>query len=97
MLRNGLPAIAPTERYPARVRDFSETDWQELTLLIAEAPPGRMQVAMSRVSVLASSKGRKPATRLLTGFDRILHLAAISSGSDFDKALLVELRRLNVH
>lgn len=77
--------------------EFSEADWQELTLLIANAPPGRMQVAVNRVSVPTVPVAREPATRLLTGFDRLLHLAAISSGSAFDRALLLELRRLNVH
>ena len=77
--------------------EFSEADWQELRLLIANAPPGRMQVAMNRVSGSAVPVTQDPATRLLTGFDRLLHLAAISSGSAFDRALLLELRRLNVH
>jgi hypothetical protein len=76
---------------------FSEVDWQELALLIEEAPPGRIQVAMSRVGPAAVRTPHARAARLVTSFDRLLHLASVSSGSGFDRALLLELRRLSVH
>ena len=71
---------------------LSELDWQELTDLITTAPPERIRLAVSRVN--ASSA---PATVLITEVDRLLHLATISSGDAFDRALLGELRRLSIH
>jgi hypothetical protein len=71
---------------------LSELDWQELTDLIATAPPERIRLAVSRVNTSSA-----PATALLTEVDRLLHLAAISSGDAFDRALLGELRRLSAH
>jgi hypothetical protein len=71
---------------------LSEHDWQELTDLIAAAPPERIRLAVTRVGAL-----RAPATALLTAADRLLHFAAISSGDSFDRALLGELRRLSLH
>lgn len=71
---------------------LSEFDWQELTDLITTAPPERVRLAVSRVNALCA-----PATPLITPVDRLLHLAAISSGDAFDRALLGELRRLNIH
>ena len=71
---------------------LSESDWQELTDLITTAPPQRIKLAMKRVNASCA-----PNTTLVTEVDRLLHLAAISSGDAFDRALLVELRRLSVH
>lgn len=76
---------------------LSEVDWQELALLIEEAPPGRIQVAMRRVGPEAGSIPDASPARLVTWFDRLLHLATVSSGTAFDRALLRELRRLSVH
>jgi hypothetical protein len=83
-------------REGAVIEELSEADWQELTLLLEEAPPGRIQVAVSRVSPSVIST-TEAAPRLVTSFDRLMHLAAVSSGSAFDHALLRELRRLGVH
>jgi hypothetical protein len=75
---------------------LSDTDWQELTALIAEAPPERIQTAVSRVSASAVLTAREGTGRLLTGVDWLLHLAMISSGYAFERALLQELRRLRL-
>jgi hypothetical protein len=71
---------------------LSELDWQELTDLISTAPPARVKLAVSRVNASCT-----PAAPLMTAVDRLLHLAAISSGDAFDRALLGELRRLSIH
>jgi hypothetical protein len=71
---------------------LSELDWQELTDLITTAPPERVRLAVSRVNASCA-----PTTTLLTAVDRLLHLATISSGDAFDRALLGELRRLSLH
>jgi hypothetical protein len=71
---------------------LSELDWQELTDLITTAPPERVKLAVSRVNASCA-----PAAPLMTAVDRLLHLAAISSGDAFDRALLWELRRLSIH
>jgi len=71
---------------------LSELDWQELTDLITTAPPERIKPAVSRVN--ASST---PSSMFFNEVDRLLHLAAISSGDAFDRALLGELRRLSIH
>jgi hypothetical protein len=75
---------------------LSEADWEELVVLLEEAPPGRIQVAIrcvdGRVVVTAHA-----SPRLVTWFDRLVHVATVSSGSAFDRALLRELRRLSVH
>ena len=71
---------------------LSELDWQELTDLITDAPPERVRLAVSRVNASCA-----PAAQLMTAVDRLLHLATISSGDAFDRALLGELRRLSIH
>ena len=71
---------------------LSELDWQELTALITTATPERIKLAVSRVT-----PSRTLAASLHTAAERLLHLAAISSGKAFDRALLGELRRLNLH
>ena len=90
-LRTLLSSTTPAEE--KHVNDhLSERDWQELTELIATAPPARIRLAMKRVNQSCA-----PATVLRTEVDRLLHLAAISSGDAFDRALLAELRRLSLH
>jgi hypothetical protein len=71
---------------------LSEHDWQELTELITTAPPQRITLAMRSVNASCA-----PVIALRTEVDRLLHLATISSGDAFDRALLVELRRLSLH
>jgi hypothetical protein len=71
---------------------LSEFDWRELTDLITAAPPERVRLAVSRVNASCA-----PGTPLITPVDRLLHLATISSGDAFDRALLGELRRLSIH
>jgi len=74
---------------------LSEADWEELVVLLEEAPPGRIQIAIRCVDgqVVVTAD----ASRLVTWFDRLVHVATVSSGSAFDRALLRELRRLSVH
>lgn len=75
---------------------LSASDWQELTTLIVEAPADRIRVAVNRVSASAVLFAREDPGRLLTGVDWLLHLAEISSGYAFERALLRELRRLRL-
>jgi hypothetical protein len=71
---------------------LSDCEWDDLADLITEAPPERIQLALRRVDASAGA-----AVVLPSGVDRLLHLATISSGNAFDRALLRELRRLSVH
>jgi hypothetical protein len=71
---------------------LSDHDWQELTELITTAPPERVRLAMKHVNASCA-----PTQTLVTEADRLLHVATISSGDAFDKALLAELRRLSLH
>jgi hypothetical protein len=73
--------------------NLSDADWDDLADLITEAPAERIRVAMRRVVDAASAS----VAASLAGVDRLLHLASISSGDAFDRALLSELRRLSVH
>ena len=96
------PASHAIARFEALLADvimdrLSDADWQELALLIEAAPVGRIRAAMSRVDPSVVSTPPASAARLVTWIDRLLHLATISSGSAFDRALLHELRRLRVH
>jgi hypothetical protein len=79
---------------------LTDTEWDELVDLIAASPAGRMGEALKRlydghVSSVASAD--PPAVHLRTTEDWLLHLASISSGEAFDRALLTELRRLSLH
>ena len=71
---------------------LSDADWDDLADLITEAPPDRIRLAMRHLNAPSTS-----AAVLLSGADRLLHLATVSSGNAFDLALLRELRRLSVH
>ena len=72
---------------------LSDADWDDLTDLITEAPAERVRLAMGRLVDAASAS----FTASLAGVDRLLHLASVSSGTEFDRALLAELRRLSAH
>jgi len=71
---------------------LSDHDWQELTDLITSAPPQRIKLAMKRVNASCA-----PTKTLVTEVERLVHVATISSGDAFDRALLAELRRLSLH
>lgn len=77
-------------------RQLSDAEWEELAVLIEEAPPGRLRVVMKRLQVPTAQMPAR-ASRLTTSVDRVFHLAAVTTDSTFDRALLRELRRLNVH
>jgi hypothetical protein len=76
------------------IDELSETDWQELAQLIEDAPTGRLHVAMKR---LGNSASQSPLPATATGVERLVHLSVLSSDRGFDRALLQELRRLNIH
>lgn len=78
---------------------LTDTEWDELVDLIAASPTGRMDEALKRLGGHASSIAStdSSATELRTPEDWLLHLASISSGEAFDRALLTELRRLSAH
>lgn len=72
--------------------ELSDADWDDLADLITEAPPQRIQLAMNCIGAASAT-----ASAWRNGVDRLLHLATISSGNAFDRALLHQLRRLSVH
>jgi len=79
---------------------LTDTEWDELVDLIAASPIGRMDEALKRLAVGDVSSPDlpdPPAEELRTTEDWLLHLASISSGEAFDRALLTELRRLSLH
>jgi hypothetical protein len=79
---------------------LTDTEWDELVDLIAASPAGRMGEALKRLEAgraSSTSKTDLPAAHPRTTEDWLLHLATISSGEAFDRALLTELRRLSLH
>jgi hypothetical protein len=62
--------------------ELSDPDWDELTTLMAEAPPDWIRVAMRRIR--PSDGADQDPGCLLTRVDHLFHLAAVSSGSAFD-------------
>jgi hypothetical protein len=79
---------------------LTDAEWNELVDLIAASPAGRMGEALKRLHAGHASSISlmdPPAAHLRTTEDWLLHLATISSGEAFDRALLTELRRLSLH
>jgi hypothetical protein len=80
---------------------LTDTEWDELVDLIAASPSGRMDEALKHLAAGDDSSHElpdsPPAAELRTTEDWLLHLASISSGEAFDRALLTELRRLSLH
>jgi len=79
---------------------LTDAEWDELVGLIAASPARRMREALKRMAVMHRSStvapnppGRGPRT----AEDWLLHLATISTGEAFDRALLMQLRRLSLH
>jgi hypothetical protein len=76
---------------------LSDAEWEELAGLIEEAPPGRVRVAMRRITVERWNADAAVA-HLPTAVERLSHhLAALTTGDAVHRALLCELRRLSVH
>jgi hypothetical protein len=78
---------------------LTESEWNELVDLITTSPAARMGEALRRL-VASEEPTTAPSdstTAHRTTEDWLLHLAAISSGEAFDRALLTELRRLSIH
>jgi hypothetical protein len=75
---------------------LSDAEWEELAVLIEEAPPGRVRVAMRRIPVERLNADASVA-HVPTGVERVCHLAAFTNGDAIHRALLRELRRLSVH
>jgi uncharacterized protein with von Willebrand factor type A (vWA) domain len=80
---------------------LTDSEWDELVDLITSAPAARMGEALRRL-VAADRQGTPaapadPTSANRTTEDWLLHLASISSGEAFDRALLTELRRLSIH
>ena len=79
---------------------LTDTEWDELVDLIAASPIGRMDEALKRLNAgdaLSLDLPDPLDAELRTTEDWLLHLASISSGEAFDRALLTELRRLSLH
>ena len=78
---------------------LTDSEWDELVDLIAASPAARMGEALKRLDAgqTSSIAHAEPATSHRTTEDWLLHLASISSGEAFDRALLTELRRLSIH
>ena len=76
---------------------LTDVEWDELVDLIAASPTERMDEALKRLAVgHPSSSNRRPWQPRSTE-EWLVHLASISSGTAFDRALLTELRRLSLH
>ena len=70
-----------------------------LVALIAASPTRRLGEALKRMVVMHPSSTVPPdpsGRRLRTAEDWLLHLGTISSGEAFDRALLLQLRRLSL-
>jgi hypothetical protein len=78
---------------------LTDSEWDELVDLIAASPAARMGEALKRLRAWHASPGTStdPTAPNRTTEDWLLHLASISSGEAFDRALLTELRRLSIH
>ena len=77
---------------------LTDSEWDELVDLITTAPAARMGEALRRLVVeQAPAAPSDPISAHRTTEDWLLHLASISSGEAFDRALLTELRRLSIH
>jgi hypothetical protein len=79
---------------------LTDSEWDELVDLIAASPAARMGEALKRLDAGQASSSlapAEPAATHRTTEDWLLHLASISSGEAFDRALLTELRRLSIH
>ena len=80
---------------------LTDAEWDELVDLIAASPVQRMCEALKRLLPGRGTAAKRPlpptAARLRTTEDWLLHLASITSGDAFDRALLIELRRLSSH
>jgi len=78
---------------------LTDSEWNELVDLITSAPAARMGAALRRLVIhqTTPTTPADPTSANRTTEDWLLHLAAISSGEAFDRALLTELRRLSIH
>jgi len=78
---------------------LTDSEWDELVDLITMAPATRMGEALRRLVVDQATPAAPadPTSGNRTTEDWLLHLASISSGEAFDRALLTELRRLSIH
>jgi hypothetical protein len=77
---------------------LTDSEWDELVDLIAASPAARMGEALRRLDAGQESPiaPGDPIGSHRTTEDWLLHLASISSGEAFDRALLTELRRLSI-
>ena len=75
---------------------LTDAEWDELVDLIAASPTDRMDEALNRMAVGHPSSNRPPWQPRSTE-EWLVHLASISPGPAFDRALLTELRRLSLH
>jgi hypothetical protein len=77
---------------------LTDAEWDELVQLIADSPTGRMDEALKRMKQMAV--GRRSSNRQRwqprSTEEWLVHLASISPGPAFDRALLTELRRLSL-
>jgi len=81
---------------------LTDAEWDELVELIEESPSTRIGEALSRLPPTTKRRARGVIEKnrrnsRLSPEDWLLHIASISSGPAFDRALLQELRHLSVH
>jgi len=81
---------------------LTDAEWDELVELIEESPSTRIGEALSRLPPTTKRRARGVIEKhrrnsRLSPEDWLLHIASISSGPAFDRALLRELRHLSVH
>jgi len=81
---------------------LTEAEWDDLVDLITASPAERIDQALKRIVAahrpISNPKHQlAPTAQPLTSEGWLIHLATVSSGAAFDRALLHELRRLSVH
>ena len=81
---------------------LTDEEWDNLVGLIAQSPPERIGYALKRLGTKHRAGRRTtdpldPLFRHLTTEGWLLQLASISPNAAFDRALLLELRRLSLH
>lgn len=81
---------------------LTDAEWADLVELIAASPADRINQALKCIVIaprhLALMPQQRETTHTRTAVaGRLIHLATVSSGAAFDRALLTTLRRLSVH
>ena len=74
---------------------LTDAEWDELVELIAASPTERMDEALKRLAI-GNPLSNRSTWQPRSTEEWLVHLASISPGPAFDRALLLELRRLSL-